>query len=98
MASGRVECLRVIHAVLPGLIEVGCSERQVELGKVARHQDNSGRFRCQSVARSKTRAVRSRFSSAKAGARSCKPMGRFEREKPQGIARPGMPAKLAVIV
>src|SRR4051794_18225596 len=63
-----------------------------------RHQETSGRLVCQSVALSKTRAVRSRFSSENAGPRSCRPIGSPGPVRPQGMLMPGMPARLAVIV
>ncbi len=74
---------------------IGAQRR--ELGP-SRHYTNPGRFRCQSVARSKTRAVRNSFSSANGAARSCRPIGRPALVKPQGMLIPGMPARLAVIV
>jgi hypothetical protein len=82
-------------------IKIGCLEvRQgrPERREPDRHYPISGRRVCQSVARSKTRAVRSRFSSAKAGARSCMPIGRPDFVRPQGTLRPGMPARLVVMV
>ena len=62
------------------------------------HPLSPGRLVCQSVARSKTRAVRRRLSSAKAGAISWRPIGRPDRVKPQGMLMPGMPARFVVIV
>ena len=65
---------------------------------VSRHYTNPGLFKCQSVARSKTRAVRSNVSSAKGAPKSCMPIGRLAFVRPQGMLIPGMPARLAVIV
>ena len=62
------------------------------------HHPSAGCFRCQSVARSKTLAIRSSFSSANGAARSYMPMGKPPLVKPQGILIPGMPARLAVMV
>ena len=62
------------------------------------HYTNSGRLVCQSVALSKTRAVLSNLSSAKAGAMSWRPIGRPDLVRPQGILRPGIPARLVVMV
>ena len=46
----------------------------------------------------KTRAVLNSLSSAKAGARSWRPIGRPDRVRPQGMLRPGIPARLVVMV
>src|SRR5439155_24957468 len=85
---------RVIH-------EPPAFERDTLVRGLDRRPDqpaSAGRLVFQSVARSKTRAVRSRFSSANAGASNCSPMGRPDRVNPHGMLTPGIPARLAVIV
>ena len=85
--SERPSVLEIIQA-LAGFVE----------NVLDSHHTNPGRFACHSVARSNTRAARNSVSSAKAGARSCRPIGRPEFVRPQGMLRPGMPARLVVIV
>ncbi len=64
------------------------------------YQDPSSVGCCwwKSVAASNMRAVRRSFGSVNVGASICKPMGRFEAVKPQGMLIAGMPARLAVMV
>ena len=53
-----------------------------------------GRRVCQSVADSYIRATRKSFSSSNGLPSSCSPMGNPAFVKPQGMLRPGMPARL----
>jgi hypothetical protein len=77
-----VRVLNVVLVAMARLHQMGCP----------------GRFKCQSVARSKIRAVRNSVSSANGAAKSCRPIGSLDLVMPQGILIPGMPARLAVIV
>src|SRR5579883_1151786 len=88
----------VVQTVPPRHVQI--RERGSELGValIHRHYTSPGLLRCQSVARSKTRAVRKSFSSAKGAASNCRPIGSFSLVSPQGMLIPGMPARLAVIV
>ena len=99
---GITACLQesetVLQSISPCQIQVCKQGPEFGVVLILRHYTNSARFRCQSVARSKTRAVRNSFSSAKGAASSWRPIGRFAFVSPQGMLMPGMPARFAVIV
>src|SRR5262249_25002081 len=58
----------------------------------------TARRKCQSVAVSNIRATRSSFSSANGAAINCSPIGNPPLVNPHGRLRPGIPARLALIV
>src|SRR5207244_4414372 len=97
------EFASLLFPLLPGDLEIRerCIEEKsrnwtTSTGRT--HDFGPGLFRCQSVWRSKTRAVRNNFSSANGAASSWRPIGRLALVNPQGMLIPGMPARLAVIV
>lgn len=98
IAPRRLKDRGILKPIPPSRVEVRVGDRLPKSSKTPGHQEIPGRLVPQSVSRSKTRAARRRGSSAKAGARSCRPMGRLSFENPQGTLIAGMPAKLAVIV
>ncbi len=62
------------------------------------HSPRVGRRKCQSVARSCSRAARSNFASSNGAASSCRPIGSPPFANPHGTLTPGMPARLALMV
>src|SRR5262249_50640667 len=98
ISVGGEEDIRIVHAIAPCCIEVRRDSSEFRETLISRHYTSPGRRDCQPVAFSKTRAARRRVSSAKAGARSWRPIGRPDLVRPQGMLTPGMPARLAVIV